>query len=447
MYAQCPECGDVVYDHGRGGKLQCRGCGTRFSSRPVPGHFRDPEGQREMGAAGGDRESEKYRYFEYSEPLRESDKSKMSEKGARVRTSVPPPPPGPRPPPVPYGIPPYPPAQPQDSFISDIRHFFRVIIAFLVLVGFICFFVLYTLSLIALGPALVVVLPNLMDSSPAVLIPTITPPFIAVLGRIPEGYIAVGYFIFIVSSIFMSVYWLIYTEGRQAWYQFKNNNNKLLTPPFKSSNSFFLLPQVFLALLFFNALVVFLFLLYGIEPTVPESLSGDTPLWVLMYGLANASVWEELSTRVLFLGLPLAFFEILRRMSNRGTGTEMRRFILGGKMKIGSLELFFILFSATVFGLAHISGWDYWKFFPTFLSGAAFGYLFIVKGLHVAILLHFAFDYLTIPLELFNPGLAGQALYVLAIALLIFLGLIFFISFTFRLGSHAIEALRSRANE
>jgi hypothetical protein len=78
-------------------------------------------------------------------------------------------------------------------------------------------------------------------------------------------------------------------------------------------------------------------------------------------------------------------------------------YFLGGGFKIGPLEAFFIVGSALMFGLAHVSGWDIWKLTPTFIAGLGFGYLFLKVGIHAAILLHFSFDYLSLG-EALLPG-------------------------------------------
>jgi hypothetical protein len=333
-----------------------------------------------------------------------------------------PPPPGP----YPYYPPPYPYYQRPPSGTKDLL---KVVGSLISIIGLFCFFSFYFLSLLALGPALLIVLPEMMTHSLVVLVPTFFPPFIMIVGYIPGGIPAAAYFIFIVTAIFASVFWLFFTEGREAWYLITKKPYYFMMPPGRTKNSFFMFPQIFLAFLFFNVVVVFILYLFGSEPTTPDSLGDETPLWYLMYGLANASVWEEIASRVLFIGMPLAFIELFRRNFRDEKQYEFKNFILGGKIKIGYQEMVFILISSSVFGLAHIAGWDVWKFFPTFVSGLAFGYLFLTKGLHVAILLHFAFDYIAMPLELLNPGIAGQLLYGFGLFILILLGMLFFIYF------------------
>ncbi|UCH89571.1 MAG: CPBP family intramembrane metalloprotease [Thermoplasmata archaeon] len=426
MYALCPECEHVNIDPGKGGFIKCSACGAEFKSRPLPEKFkqsRQGAGPPGPGAGG----------------LR----SFPPEEGEEGPVRLPPPPQqyydwsSGR-----Y----YPPPAESESILKTIKNFFVLIIGFLTLVGLFCFFAIYVLNLFALGPTLALVLPNMMHASPILFVPTVFPPFLAVIGHVPAGYPAVIYFIFIVFAILYSMYWLLKTEGREALQILKRYGSNLQAP-LKSRNSFFLFPQIFLAILFFNVVVVLLFTYFGAPPETPESLSEDTPLWKLMYQLANASVWEEFVTRVLFLGMPLAFIEFGRRNMKRGNQTEWKRFLLGGKMEIGFPEAAFILFSATIFGLAHISGWDYWKFAPTFLSGLAFGYLFVVKGLHVAILLHFAFDYMMIPLELFNNNIILSMVYGLIILFFFALGFIFFIYFGIQVGEFTVDKMKAWRKE
>lgn len=468
MYALCPECKNKVRDHGRGGMLKCPICSHRFPSRLTPSKFRDYDEHRETGRLNVDKNAEHYYYLQHGEPIREGpanfhpprveveyDYSEGVEKhdtgqqapqhrgtgGPGGPPSTMPPPPYPQPP---YGYPYYPsppsgqypplvqgyypppPGYEERSSFDDLAKVFATIFA---IIGMFCFFSLYLFSLLSLGPAVVMVLPEMMDAAPALIMPTFFPPYVIVIAHIPAGYAAAAYFLFIVAAILLSLFWLFYTEGREAWQLLKNRSNIFLMPPFTTKNSFILIPQLFLALLFLNVVVVVIFTIIGIETPTPDSLGDETPLWQLMYGLANASVWEEIATRVFLIGLPLAFIEIFRRASSRGTAYKPYQYLLGGNMKIGYPELFFIFISSVLFGLAHVGAWDWWKFIPTFFSGLAFGYLFVVKGLHTAILLHFAFDYLSMPLELFTHP-ATDLLFGLAMFVLIILGLIFFIYFT-----------------
>ncbi len=96
------------------------------------------------------------------------------------------------------------------------------------------------------------------------------------------------------------------------------------------------------------------------------------------------------------------------------TANGLWGYILGGGFKIGPLEAFFIAGSALMFGLAHVAGWDIFKALPTFIAGLGFGYLFLKVGIHAAILLHFAFDYLSLG-EALLPGFAPMEVIILVL--------------------------------
>jgi hypothetical protein len=130
--------------------------------------------------------------------------------------------------------------------------------------------------------------------------------------------------------------------------------------------------------------------------------------------LAHASVWEELVVRVLLLGLPLL---VVEAGGGRGAPRAPWRYLLGGKIEVNGAAIGFLLFSATVFGLAHVPGWDLWKFLPAFVTGLLLGYLFLRYGLHAAIVMHFLTDYFLATLVLGVPG--GYA--VLLALMLIFM--------------------------
>jgi hypothetical protein len=118
----------------------------------------------------------------------------------------------------------------------------------------------------------------------------------------------------------------------------------------------------------------------------------------------------------------------LRSRSTNG----MWGFLLGGGFKIGPLEAFFITGSALMFGLAHVAGWDMFKALPTFVAGLGFGYLFLKVGIHAAILLHFAFDYLSLGQALL-PGFGLMELLLLVL---------FAIVGAFYFGHYAVQAAR-----
>ncbi len=201
----------------------------------------------------------------------------------------------------------------------------------------------------------------------------------------------VVYFFLLAALLFGGIGLMIKNEGMRFLMLVKATLKRKLTPSPRTNNSFMLLFQLFMAILFFNMVVVFLHtLIAGTSPSVPGSLGEGVSLEQKLYMLANASVYEEIATRVLLIGVPLYFVA-------RSTGRKDRpwyRYLLGGEMKIGFAAYFFSFFSALLFGLAHLQGWGVWKVLPTFVSGLAFSYIFLKKGVFPAFVFHFLFDYL-----------------------------------------------------
>lgn len=172
-----------------------------------------------------------------------------------------------------------------------------------------------------------------------------------------------------------------------------------LERPKEGHSPFWTVGTVFFAVLSINFIITMILLIAGYNPTAPASFE-DRPLWALLDGYASASVWEELVTRVLYIGLPLLLIDLVLRRKK-----AIRRYLLGGGFELGGKELALIWASAGIFALAHTVFWDAWKIVPTWIGGLAFGYLFLRLGLYAAIMLHFAVDYLSIPIELTGDAL------------------------------------------
>lgn len=150
----------------------------------------------------------------------------------------------------------------------------------------------------------------------------------------------------------------------------------------------------------------------GVVPNVPSI--GNQPYWYQIYIFAQASVWEEIISRILLIGVPLLWIDLLFR---RDKLQRPRNYFLGGTFDLGAVEIGLIVFSAFMFGFAHAGGWDIWKVPPTIVAGLAFGYLFARLGLYAAVVFHFSFDFLSIPVE--NAGPA--ATFALGLMILVWL--------------------------
>jgi len=138
------------------------------------------------------------------------------------------------------------------------------------------------------------------------------------------------------------------------------------------------------AMLIINFIAIFIVLMMGHEISVPP-LGGKL---ADMFELANASVWEEVVTRVLYIGVPIAFISLVAGKK------DSLKCIFGG-FGMSTTAIVLIIISSAIFGLAHYDGWDnqVWKVLTTGIMGVFLGYLFVRFGLYAAILFHFITDY------------------------------------------------------
>jgi hypothetical protein len=324
--------------------------------------------------------------------------------------------------------------------------------------------VLFALSLLLCFAALYAGMPQVFGGAPGSdlggVLYILTP---APLGFYElTGGALLSYYAFLVAAISGALVFLLWSERRKLRPMASDAASHFRPPDRHSALGLAQLPQVFLAVFFFDILWAVIEAAVGATPHTPAFET--YPDWFLLYTFANASVYEELMARTLLLGVPLMLAYILahstvpgepfppataqsppprqhpgparpqtlvdhlRARSTRG----LLGYILGGGFRIGPLEAFFIAGSALMFGLAHASGWDAWKVVPTFIAGLAFGYLFLKVGIHAAILLHFSFDYLSLG-ESLVPGFALME--ILLVVLWTVVGAFYF-------GHYAVQGLR-----
>jgi hypothetical protein len=130
----------------------------------------------------------------------------------------------------------------------------------------------------------------------------------------------------------------------------------------------------------------------GYEPEIDQ--------WKLMFGLLNASIFEEINDRVFLLGLPMLILVVVARRK----AMPLWRYVVGG-FGVTPAAVVLILFSATMFGISHYESWGWVKVIPATAAGIAFGYLFVRFGLYAAVTAHFITDYMQSVLWL-APGAA-----------------------------------------
>lgn len=142
---------------------------------------------------------------------------------------------------------------------------------------------------------------------------------------------------------------------------------------------------MFTIVLIFSYLYTYILSYFGISMGAP---SFGREIWERVYLMLQASVWEEIVTRVMFIGVPLAFIQYRRGKSKN------LRYLLGRYGTDDRIVIYLILISSLIFATAHVGGWNWWKFPQTFFPAILFGYLFVKDGLHSAILIHFLWNFM-----------------------------------------------------
>lgn len=201
------------------------------------------------------------------------------------------------------------------------------------------------------------------------------------------GLALTAYYLFLVVAIVGSFLWMI----RKSLARFLGELR--LKPASNGHSPLYIVGTLFFSLIALNFYYYILLGAMGIVPETPDF--GDITIWETIFLLANASVWEELITRVLLIGVPLIFVGLARKGDMRWLN-----YFLGGGFKLGKPELALLVFSSAMFGLAHLTSWDIYKVLPTFIAGLALGYLFLRVGLYAAIMLHFTVDFASVPIEI-----------------------------------------------
>lgn len=176
---------------------------------------------------------------------------------------------------------------------------------------------------------------------------------------------------------------------------------------------------IFLAYIFFSVTYSALIGGFRIHRVIPDF---GSEIWRQVFNFANASVWEEITDRVLFLGIPLLCIDYLFR---RNVARRVQSYLLGGRAKIGIVESGVVLFSVSLFALSHLEIWDIYKIPPTVLGGLFLAYLYLKFGLYASIMLHFTIDFFDVPLNALNGGSAP-----LPIVAILLIGFVAFISYS-----------------
>lgn len=178
---------------------------------------------------------------------------------------------------------------------------------------------------------------------------------------------------------------------------------------------------VFSAIMSFSLSYHIILASLGITIKVPGF--GSLPLWRRILSLVIASVWEEIISRVFYIGLPLTVLAGLNIYPRGEKRLSLWKYLSGGGVRITLPRLVLLLFSSILFGIAHIPSWDMYKFIPSVVAGLGFGYLYLRYGIASAISAHLALDTITLLPSIINlyfgPGTAAVSyLFVMTVILL-----------------------------
>ncbi len=293
---------------------------------------------------------------------------------------------------------------------SSVRQVVKGISAYVILT----FIIQLALSLAILVYGVDIVAPEIIDGGSYELF-VVVPVVVTFLTL--SGPALLLYYFLLIIAILISCAWVLFVGAGQF------RKELSMTAESRKHSAIFATFGLLFATLFFSVLVALI-----ANPSTDE-LPEEGTLADMLFSLANASVWEELIVRVLLIGLPMIFVDLIRgKMQNR-----WHSYILGGKFGIGIPEVALVLISAAIFGMAHYaSGWGAWKIIPTTVGGIAFGYLYLRYGIAASIVMHFSTDYLGMPIEVID-SVALRAITGIAILLWIGFGALFFAYYSMRI--------------
>lgn len=231
------------------------------------------------------------------------------------------------------------------------------------------------------------------------------------------------YYVLLVAAIAASLIWMMVRSVRPLVPELK------LEYPTGGHSPLYLISTMLMAVLAFNVVYYMVVEAAGIVTNTP---SFDTrALWQTLYSFAAASVWEEVVSRILLIGVPLLLIDTVRRRRGpQGPERKVSNYILGGGFDIGRTEAVLMVFSSIMFGLAHIWSWDFYKFFPAAMAGLAFAYLFLKLGVYASILMHFGIDFMSVPLDVFPDDVSVTMVLGLAILIWMAIGMLYLVLYT-----------------
>ncbi|MEF8835004.1 MAG: CPBP family intramembrane glutamic endopeptidase [Candidatus Thermoplasmatota archaeon] len=210
------------------------------------------------------------------------------------------------------------------------------------------------------------------------------------------GYTFGIYYLFLVGSILLS-YAVIFYMGWEDLISylkdvFRGKFKKLDKNGSATSSPILRLVTVFTALLFLSTVYIIILQLVGKGIETPERFL-ESPVWEKVFSLTQAAVWEEIIVRIAYIGIPMVIYALIKGKKN------FKRYLLGGFGFDKRYSVILVIISTIIFAVAHLPGWgwDPLKVIQVLPAGIFIGYLFVKDGLHSAILVHFVWDYRSVP--------------------------------------------------
>ncbi len=210
------------------------------------------------------------------------------------------------------------------------------------------------------------------------------------------GYTFAIYYLFLVISVMLSFAAIFYTGWKDLISYIKNvikgNFKKLDKDGSATSSPILRLVTVFTALLFISYVYILMLEFAGRGIETPEGFL-ERPVWERVFRLTQAAVWEEVVVRIAYIGLPMVIYALAKGKKN------FKRYLLGGFGFKERYSVTLVLISSIIFAVAHLPGWNWdpYKAFQVLPGGIFIGYLFVKDGIHSAILIHFIWDFLSVP--------------------------------------------------
>ena len=221
-----------------------------------------------------------------------------------------------------------------------------------------------------------------------------------------------------------------------AWYSLREGKliSRAFTAPLenirarlRSGSGWVAIAQVWMATTFFSVAFVYLLEALGAPTTSPISLAPRSA-WVTIFDLTAATVYEELTFRVLLIGVPMALGAVLFRAArgsrppietvsggHRASPLAGLRYLWGGQLRWTSsreaklVAVILIIISSFLWAVAHAAGggWGWWKVVPVFIAGLGAGYVFVRYGFGGGMVVQFLTDG---SLALYVEGVGGMGM-------------------------------------